>query len=84
MRTYLDVNDALMREAKKLEKDKTPSEIATAALQEYVQRRKQPQIFSIFGTIDYEANYDYKRERSAKRSGKRGPSARRFRGRAEG
>jgi hypothetical protein len=35
----------------------------TAALQEYIKRRKQQEILSLFGTIDYERDYDYERER---------------------
>jgi hypothetical protein len=32
-------------------------------------RRKQLEIVSLFGTIDYDPNYDYKRERRRKRFG---------------
>jgi hypothetical protein len=32
----------------------------------YIQRRKQQRILSLFGTIDYDENYDYKRERRPK------------------
>jgi hypothetical protein len=39
----------------------------TAALDEYVQRRKQQQILSLFGTIEYNEAYDYKRERRQRR-----------------
>ena len=33
------------------------------ALDEYIQRRKQQDILPLFGTIEYGANYDYKKER---------------------
>jgi hypothetical protein len=46
---------------------RTKKETVTAALQEYIKRRKQQEILSLFGTIDYEHGYDYKRERKAKR-----------------
>jgi hypothetical protein len=36
--------------------------------QEYIKGRKQQEILSLFGTIDYEPGYDYKRERKAKRA----------------
>jgi len=39
----------------------------TVALQEYIEHRKQQEILSLFGRIDYEPGYDYKRERKAKR-----------------
>jgi hypothetical protein len=32
-------------------------------LDEYIQGRKQQDILSLFGTIAYEAGYDYKKER---------------------
>lgn len=44
MRIHLNVDDALIRDARKLEDGKTSSEIAAIALQECVQRRKQLQI----------------------------------------
>jgi hypothetical protein len=38
-----------------------------AALDEYIKRRKQQEILSLFGKIDYQDDYDYKRERKLKR-----------------
>jgi hypothetical protein len=35
----------------------------TAALDEYIRRRKQIQILDLFGTIDYPEDYDYKANR---------------------
>ena len=46
---------------------RTKRETVTAALEEYIEHRKQQEILSLFGRIDYERNYDYKRERKAKR-----------------
>lgn len=37
--------------------------IVEAALQEYLQRRKQFKITELFGTIEYEDDYDYKQQR---------------------
>jgi hypothetical protein len=39
----------------------------TAALGEYIRRRKQADILRLFGTIDYDDHCDYKRERTRKR-----------------
>jgi len=39
----------------------------TVALQEYIEHRKQQEILSLFGDIDYERGHNYKRERKAKR-----------------
>ena len=46
---------------------RTKRETVTVALQEYIEHRKQQEILSLFGGIDYERGYDYKRERMAKR-----------------
>jgi hypothetical protein len=48
---------------------RTPSpqkETIRAALDEYVQRRKQLDVIGMFGKIDYDENYDYKLEREQK------------------
>jgi len=36
------------------------------ALREYIQRRKQLRVLDLFGTIDYEEDYDYKQQRKVK------------------
>lgn len=63
MPTNLAIDDRLIAEAQKLGRHRTKKEAVNAALDEYVQRRKQRQILSLFGTIDYGRTYDYKRER---------------------
>jgi len=63
MPTNLAIDDRLIAEAQKLGRHRTKKETVTAALDEYVRRRKQQQILSLFGTIEYDATYDYKRER---------------------
>ena len=67
MPTNLAIDDQLITEAKKLGRHKTKKEAVNAALDEYVRRRKQQKIVSLFGTIDYYEDYDYKRERKRKR-----------------
>ena len=42
---------------------RTKKEAVYAALEEYILRRKQQRILALFGSIEYEENYDYKRER---------------------
>jgi hypothetical protein len=37
--------------------------VVEAALREYVQRRKQMKILELFGTIDFDEDYDYKQQR---------------------
>lgn len=57
----------LLREAMRLGKHETPSDAVNAALKEYTQRRKQLEILRLFGAIEYDENYDYRRERRRKR-----------------
>jgi len=66
--TNLAIDDRLINEAKKLGRHRTKKETVTAALDEYIRRRKQQQILSLFGTIEYDPAYDHKRERRSKRS----------------
>ena len=68
MPSNLAIDDRLLLEAQKVGGHRTKRETVNAALQEYIQRRKQQEIFEIFGKIDYDRGYDYKRERKAKRS----------------
>ena len=68
MPSNLAIDDRLLAQAQKAGKHRTKLETVNAALQEYIQRRKQLEIISLFGTIDYESGYDYKRERRSRRS----------------
>jgi len=51
MPTNLALDDRLIEEARKLGHHRTKKETVNAALDEYVKRRKQQNILSIFGTI---------------------------------
>jgi hypothetical protein len=64
--TNLALDDRLIEEARKLGSHRTKREAVTAALDEYIRRRKQQAILSLFGSIDYDPRYDYKRERRSK------------------
>jgi Arc/MetJ family transcription regulator len=66
MPTNLALDDRLIEEARKLGHHRTKKETVNAALEEYVKRRKQQNILSLFGTIEYDKAYDYKRERKSK------------------
>lgn len=64
MATNLALDDKLIREAQRAGKHKTKKAAVTAALREYVQRRKQLELRATFGTIEYDEGYDHKRGRS--------------------
>ena len=67
MPTNLAIDDRLIEEARKLGRHRTKKEAVTAALDEYIRRRKQRRVVALFGTIDYDETYDYKQERRLKR-----------------
>ncbi len=67
MRTKLAVDDRLIEEARRIGGHKTKKDAVTAALWEYIKRRKQRRIISLFGTLDWDPAYDYKAERPRKR-----------------
>ena len=67
MATNLALDDRLIEEARRVGRHKTKREAVSAALAEYVKRRKQLRILDAFGTVDFDPKYDYKAERSRKR-----------------
>lgn len=64
MATNLDLDNNLVALVQKIGHHKTKKEAVTAALKEYIARRKQLEIIDLFGTIDFDKNYDYKKARS--------------------
>ena len=60
MPTNLAIDDRLIEEARQVGHHGTKKEAVTAALDEYIRRRKQMQILDLFGTVDYHEDYDYK------------------------
>jgi len=63
MATNLALDDRLIEEAQRAGRHKTKKEAVTAALAEYIRRRKQLRILESFGTVDFDPGYDYKVER---------------------
>jgi Arc/MetJ family transcription regulator len=68
MATNLALDDSLIEEARRAGGHKTKKDAVTAALAEYVQRRKQRRILKAFGSFNFDPKYDYKGERRGKRS----------------
>jgi Arc/MetJ family transcription regulator len=68
MATNLALDDKLIEEARRAGKHKTKKEAVSAALEEYVRRRKQVRILDAFGTFDFDPAYDYKAERRNRKS----------------
>lgn len=69
MATNLGIDEKLLNEAQKLGGQKTKKATVNTALREFIQRRQQLKAIELFGTIDFDPDYDYKRERGRKRGG---------------
>ncbi len=66
MATNLALDDKLLNEALKVGGRATKKDTVTEALQEYIGRRKQARIAELFGTVEYDPKYDYKKQRRRK------------------
>ena len=67
MATNLAIDDKLIDEARRIGSHVTKKEAVTAALREYIDRRKQLEILELAGTIDFDPTYDYKKIRQLDR-----------------
>jgi len=63
MATNLAIDDRLLEEAQKIGGHRTKKATVTEALNEYIQRRKQAKILDLFGTVEFDPAYDYKKQR---------------------
>ena len=63
MPTNLAINDKLLQEALEISGLKTKKDTVNLALQEFVNKRKQMEILNLFGTMDPDPEYDYKKGR---------------------
>jgi hypothetical protein len=60
------IDEHLLAKAKKAGGHRTQKATVVEALQEYVQHRQQIRIVDLFGTIDFDPKYDYKKQRRRK------------------
>ena len=64
MATNLAIDDQLLEEAQRIGGHRTKKATVTEALEEYIQRRKQAKILELFGTVEFDPKYNYKKQRS--------------------
>jgi Arc/MetJ family transcription regulator len=64
MATNLDLDPDLIERAVELSGAPTKKAAVTAALQEYIARREQRRLLELFGKLEWDPAYDYKRERA--------------------
>jgi len=62
--TNLAIDDGLLTKALEIGGYKSKKDTVNAALDEFIKRRKAKELIDIFGTIEYDASYDYKKMRS--------------------
>jgi len=58
-----DIDTQLLDDALKIGGLKTRNDTVNMALEEFIQRRKAADILTLFGTVEYDADYDYKEAR---------------------
>ena len=63
MATNLDIDQELLEEALKIGGQKSKKNTVNKALKEFIEKRKQKEIISTFGSIVYEPGYEYKKSR---------------------
>lgn len=63
MATNLSLDNELIIQALTVGHHKTKREAVTVALKEYIAHKKQLNIFKLFGSVDFDAEYDYKKAR---------------------
>ncbi len=66
MSTNLNIDDDLLAEALRLGGKKSKRETVNEALHEYVKRRKQQEILKLFGKVDFDPTFDYKKARKSR------------------
>ena len=63
MATNLALDERLLEEALEIGGHATKKETVTEALKEYIARRKQTRVLDLFGSVEYDRRYDYKKQR---------------------
>ena len=63
MATNLAIDDELLEEARIVGKHATKKAVVNEALTEYIQHRKQAEIIKLFHSVEYDQDYDYKKQR---------------------
>jgi Arc/MetJ family transcription regulator len=64
MATNLQIDDKIIQKAVRLGGHKTKKAAVSKALIEYIQNLEQEKILSMLGTVEYDPEYDYKKQRS--------------------
>jgi len=63
MATNLSIDQSLLEAAVKIGGMSTKKDTVNQALREFIQKRKVEDLIALFGTIEYDEDYDYKKAR---------------------
>ena len=66
MRTNIDIDDALLKQAFRFSQAKTKKELIHQALKEFVENRRRRNLSELEGKIEFIDEYDYKSMREGK------------------
>ena len=66
MATNLAIDPKLIIEAQKIGGFKTKKDTVNTALLEFIQRHKQLEIVKLFGSVEYDSKFSYKKGRTRK------------------
>jgi Arc/MetJ family transcription regulator len=64
MATNLQLDDRLIKEAVTLGKHRTKKAAVTQALADYIRHLRQERILDLFGKVELDPGYNYKRQRA--------------------
>ena len=64
MATNLSIDPELLERALELSGENTKKAAVNQALREFIARREQKEIVQLFGKLDWDRKFDYKKERS--------------------
>lgn len=64
MATNLAIDPELLNKALQVGGEKTKKATVNRALREFIARREQERLLELFGKLDWDDEYDYKRERT--------------------
>ena len=64
MASNLAIDDELLTRALEVGAEESKEATVNQALREFVARREQRRILALFGALEWDSNFDYKRERT--------------------
>ena len=65
MATNLQIDEKLLKKALRVGGKKTKRETVNEALFEFIQRREQLKVLDLFGNVEYDSSFNYKKQRKA-------------------